>query len=105
MELTSTLEWELTLLAMHVLMLIGVVAMIRGAPCWLQRTALTLLGGAAVVFCVAYAAALANVASWQYMLLVAFVLEHIAVLIYVFRINWQGGRYRGTIDRPATEVR
>lgn len=100
----STLDWLITLLAVHVLALAGVIHMFRGAPCWMQRMAIGLLIVAFILFCVAYIAALAHVDNWWAFLVVAAVLEHHAVLLYVFRIVWQGSGH-GYADRTAAKVR
>lgn len=95
----STIEWLITLLAVHVAALVGVVVMYNGAPCWLQKMAVGLLIIAFLFFCAAYIAALARVDRWYFILLIAFVLEHLAVLVYVFRVLWQrnhGNRHRAT---------
>lgn len=100
----STLDWLITLLAVHVVGLAGLIALFRGAPCWMQRLAVIGLILAFIVFCVAYMAALCDVERWYHILLIGFVLEHLAVLVYIFRINWQRG-HDGNADRAAPQVR
>jgi hypothetical protein len=42
-----------------------------------------------IFFCAAYMGALLRVEQWWAMLVLAAVFEHLAVLIYVFRVWWQ----------------
>lgn len=99
----STLEWLLTLLAVHAVALLGVIVLFKGAPCWMQKVAMGLLIAAFIVFCIAYVAALARIDYWWAFLAIAAALEHVAVLIYVFRVWWQRGGH-GT-DRLSSQVR
>ena len=99
----STIEWLVTLLATHLLAFAGVIFLYRGAPCWMQKVAMGLLIGAYAVFCLAYIAALSRVENWHHILLLAFALEHIAVMVYVFRVWWQGSH--GNPHRAVAEVR
>lgn len=100
----STLDWLITLLAVHLLALFGVIYMLRGAPCWMQRMSIALLVVAFFFFCVAYVAALARVENWWAFLVIGATVEHLAVLLYVFRIIWQGSGH-GHADRAVAEVR
>lgn len=103
MDDAFTLDWLLTLLMFHVVLLAGVIGLFKGAPCWLQKLAVVFLIASAVVFCLAYMAALFGVARWYYILLIAFVLEHLGVVVYVFRVYWKPAH--GNADRAAPQVR
>ena len=95
----STLDWLVTLLAVHVLWLGGVIYLFRGAPCWMQRISVALLVLAFIAFCAAYVAALCRIEGWWFFLAVGGTIEHIAVMLYVFRIVWQGEH--GHADRTS----
>jgi hypothetical protein len=85
------MEWNVAMLAVHVIALIFVVLLIFRAPCWMQALAMTGFAGAIAVVCLSYALAIARVEGWELVLFVGYQLEHFAVLLYAFRIVWQGG--------------
>lgn len=106
MEQINTMEWSITLLSAHIVLLAGIIGLFKGAPCWLQRTAMGLLFLGAVFFVAAYLAALIGVSNWYYILLIAFVFEHLAVCVYVFRMYVNNkGETHGRADRTVAEVR
>lgn len=86
---TTELDWLVTLFAVHFLALVAVLYIFKGAPCWMQRVSLILLILAFMGFCGGYLAALMRLPYWWTVLAVAAVMEHFAVLIYVFRVWWQ----------------
>lgn len=86
----ATLDWLITLLSVHIIALAGTIYLYRGAPCWMQKLSIAILILSFIVCCAAYIAALARVESWWGFLVVAAALEHLAVLLYVFRVWWQG---------------
>lgn len=88
MDYTS-MEWLVTLFSVHFLGLVTVLYLLKGAPCWLQRLSIMLLILAFVVFCAAYFSAILRWDEWWRLLIVAGVFEHLAVLVYVFRMWWQ----------------
>lgn len=85
------MEWNVALLAVHVIALIFAVLLIFRAPCWMQGLAMTGFAGAFAVVCLAYSLGIARVEGWELVLFVGYMLEHFAVLLYVFRMVWQGG--------------
>lgn len=93
----STLDWLFTLLAVHVVGLVIAIRLFWGAPCWMQKLSVALLILAFAVYCAAYGAALARLEAWWLLLAVAAAVEHLAVMLYVFRIWWQGDH--GHADR------
>lgn len=95
-----SLDWLLTLLMFHVVLLAGVIGLFKGGPCWLQKSAIGFLILSGIFFCLAYIAALFGVENWYYILLIAFVLEHLGVSVYVFRVYWKPARH-GNADRAA----
>lgn len=86
----STLDWLITLLALHIVALVGAIHLFKGAPCWMQKVSIFLLGLSFITCCAAYIAAIARVEYWWGFLIIAAALEHAAVLLYVFRVWWQG---------------
>lgn len=99
----STLDWLVTLLAVHVLWLVGVIHLFKGAPCWMQRISVGLLVLAFALFCAAYIAAICRLERWWLFLAMGAAIEHLAVMLYVFRIWWQGDH--GHANRASAEVR
>lgn len=87
----ETVSWEITNLSTHLLALMCVVLLYRTAPCWLQRLAIALFVGAMSVYVLTYALALSPLWREQVagMLGVAGAIEHIGVLIYVFRLAYR----------------
>lgn len=86
----STLDWLITLLALHVIALAVVIHLFKGAPCWMRRVSVGLLVLAFAIFCAAYIAALARQYQWWWgLLLLGFAIEHMAVLLELFRVWWQ----------------
>lgn len=90
----TSVEWLITMLAINGLLLWGIFWMYRGAPCWMQKISVGLLAIAAFGFVCAYIAALFRVDQWWSIIWIAFVFEHLAVIMYVFRIWWQRGDER-----------
>jgi p-aminobenzoyl-glutamate transporter AbgT len=94
-------DWNITMLAIHLVALVLAALLYTRAPCWLQRLVVAGLAIAFAVISLAYVLALRGVDSWWHVLLVGFALEHAAVLLYVFRIVWQGGLNGSRRDAPA----
>lgn len=80
----------IALLGMHVIALVIAIYMYRDAPCWIQKLCMVLLALSFTACCAAYIAALVGTSYWWGFLLVAAAFEHTAVLLYVFRLWWQG---------------
>jgi lysylphosphatidylglycerol synthetase-like protein (DUF2156 family) len=83
------IDWLVTLFIVHVLGLAATISLFRGAPGWMQRISVILLIAGFSCFCAAYMAAIVKVPYWWEFAILAGVYEHLAVLIYVFRIWWQ----------------
>jgi hypothetical protein len=86
--------WHLTLLAVHIAALVGAGYLYRSAPCWMQK--LTVLGivVAMLVISVAYALAVLDVWGWWLVVVVGLSIEHLAVLLYVFRLIYKGNQWK-----------
>lgn len=84
------MSWNITMLAVHAISLAGCVLLYRSAPCWMQKLVVVGLGFAMLVACMAFGAALAghDYVRWP-IFIVALAIEHIAVLLYVFRLIYQ----------------
>ena len=99
-----TIDWLVTLIAVHVLAFIGAAALLARAPCWMQK--LSVLGFAVAIGIIAmgYVALLGQRmylewwGGWQ-MISLGLAVEHIAVLLYVFRMY-----YRENIQWPKSSV-
>lgn len=85
------MEWNLTMLGVHLVALVLSMLLYRAAPCWMQRLVVVGLSVAFAVMVGAYIAALAGDWWWWYLAVLALTIEHLAVLLYLFRVVWQGG--------------
>lgn len=88
--------WLLTLLIVHILATIGAFVMLRTAPCWMQKLAMFGIAMAMAIFTLAYFVALVGAINpalgwWGewHIALVAAGIEHIAVLLIIFRLVYQ----------------
>jgi hypothetical protein len=91
-----TMDVYITLLTVHVIALAIAIYLWRDAPCWMQKVCMLLLALSFVACCAAFVGALSHVRGWRGFLLLAAALEHLAVLLYVFRIWWQGEQKKWT---------
>lgn len=80
------MTWNLTLLAIHCAALVALGMLWRAAPDHLQRVALVLLGASMLITTWAYAGAVAGWDVTYQVKRLAGELEHLGVLIYVFRL-------------------
>lgn len=85
------MSWDLMLLVINLLALVGLVWLVSAAPCWIQKIVIGLLIIAAAIFCGAYAWAMFDEENHWKLRNVGYAFEHLAVLVYVFRLIWQGG--------------
>lgn len=82
--------WNITMFFVHLAAFSGVLLIYRGAPCWMQRLALVGFGIAMFVACCAFAAAMSGYEHYRWpVFTVALVFEHLAVMLYLFRIVYQ----------------
>lgn len=85
------MEWNLTMFAVHLIALVFAVMLYGAAPCWMQRAVMFGLALAAGLVAGAYGAVIAGVERGQELRELGLAVEHIAVLLYLFRIVWQRG--------------
>lgn len=84
------MTWNITVLVMHLLAAFGCLVLARRAPCWMQQIVVLLLAITQVVLVYVYAQkCLGEPAHWM-LKAAALELEHVAVLLYVFRLIYQG---------------
>lgn len=89
MQTEPSMTWNITLLVVHLLYLVGVILLYRSAPCWMQKVSLFGLGIAMALLAFGFgAASLALWWNWQVILL-ALAIEHLAVMVYIFRLIYQ----------------
>lgn len=86
--------WNVMLLTIHLFALTGFVYLYRTAPCWMQRLVMAGMVAATVLIAASYLIdAIGSVESewWggMYIRTVAYAIEHIAILLYVFRLVYQ----------------
>lgn len=79
------MSWSITLLGVHVAFLFCLALLWRATPDWLQRLVLGLLMAAAMVFVIASLAELVGTGMHWLWKRVALEIEHVAVLLYIFR--------------------
>lgn len=80
------MSWHVTLLFVHLLVFAALVVLLRGAPDILQRVVLGLLAAATMVLVYHYVAEFFGLpTNWQ-VKNIAYSVEHIAILFYVFRL-------------------
>jgi hypothetical protein len=83
-------SWEFTMLFVHVAALCGLVMLYRSPPCWMQKLVVVLFLLAMTVFA---AGQLAQISGFLWegrqVLRIAFAIEHVGVLLWVFRLIYQ----------------
>ena len=79
------IDWNVTMLAVHLCGLFGACILYRSAPCWMQRIVVAGLSGAMAVRSGAFAMALAGVEHYRGVFVLALLFEHLSVLLWIFR--------------------
>lgn len=97
----DTAMWNAGLLVVNLLALVGLVALVRLAPCWLQQLVVGVLILASCFFVASYFWALLDNENHWRLRGVGYALEHIAVLLYVFRLVYQGAPQPWKSSRPS----
>lgn len=87
-----------SLLALHLLAAAGCVQLYRQAPCWMQKLVMGMLAATMSIASLAYAVSLFGGDYWP-VLVLALVVEHIAILLYLFRLSVQGIQWIPSSDR------
>lgn len=92
------MDWLLTFFAVHVVAMIGCVRMYRGAVCWMQATFMGMLSLAMAIMSIAYLVAMID-GDFRPIVHLAMAIEHIGILIYLFRLNVQGMQWTESSGR------
>ena len=90
------LNWAITFLAIHLVFAAACFWLYKAAPCWMQKLSVFGLGAALATMSLGYFILVVSTAfpstewwgSWHVIML-GLVIEHIAVLLYVFRLTYQ----------------
>ena len=99
------MAWFVTLVLVHLVAFFGACALYWRAPCWMQTLAVFGLAIAMGIIGIGYTAMLGEAAGlgwWGgwYVITLGLVIEHIAVLLYIFRlvyrehVQWQNSSAR-----------
>lgn len=95
------MSWEFTMLFVHVAALYGLFMLYRRPPCWMQKLVVVVLFLAMSVFALAQVAVLTGaIPEGRPVLRIAFALEHLAVLLWIFRLVYQD-RVQWTSSLPS----
>lgn len=89
------MEWHLTMLSINVLAMLAAGALFARAPCWMQKVAVVGLFTGFAVIAIAYVLGIVGVEDWRNVRALGLAVEHIGVLMYVFRLAWQRGLIHG----------
>lgn len=82
--------WNATLLLVHLTALVGAVMLYKHAPCWMQKLTMALFIAALSVGSLAFSLAFAGYDHMRWpIFLVALAIEHLGVLLLVFRLIYQ----------------
>lgn len=95
--------WSLIWMLLHLSAAIALVCLYRYAPCWMQRTVVTGLALTMFIFMGADVLTLAGGDDYH-LYRVAYALEHLAVLLYVFRLMYQRGIEHGRHPKPSAAI-
>lgn len=83
------MTWEHALLFTNVLGIAGLLLLSRSAPCWMQAMVVWLLIAGCVLIAGSYVWAMFSDENHWRVRNVGYAIEHIAVLLYVFRVVYQ----------------
>lgn len=87
-----------TMFAVHLLALWGCVRLYKAAPCWMQKLFMAMLASAMLIISIFYVLALFD-DEYRVIVRLASAIEHIGVLIYIFRLNVQGFQWTPSSER------
>lgn len=99
------MEWHVTMLAVHVVGAILCTLMYRHAPCWMQKLVVVGLVAGMFLIAIAYAVAIGGFELWWHVALLGLVIEHVAIMLYVFRVLYKSGVLLGAGDNGAATGR
>lgn len=80
------MEWALTFLVVHALLLVMAITVYKGAPCWMQRLFIAGLAFVMLVFAIGYILELEGHWLAAHVVSLGYKLEHLAVMIYLFKL-------------------
>lgn len=88
--------WNLTFFCIHLVALCGFIVLYKSAPCWMQRLVVIGLAVSMALFTlghfIAFTYSLNPSIGWwgsAELNVMARAIEHVAILLYVFRLIWQ----------------
>lgn len=81
--------WNLTLLLVHLAALAGFIHLYKSAPCWMQKVSVAGFVLAMGTMSAAFTLAILDVWGHWHVVLLGLAIEHLAVLVYVFRLIYQ----------------
>lgn len=89
-----TIDWLVTLIAVHLLAFVGAASLFWRAPCWMQKLSVFLFSIALGLITLGYVAMLGERMGLEWwggwgMIGFGLAVEHIAVLLYVFRMYYR----------------
>lgn len=80
------MEWALTYLVVHLLLLVMAIGSYKGAPCWIQKFFIVGLAVAMLSFVVGYIFELEGHWLASHLTSLGYKLEHLAVMVYLFKL-------------------
>lgn len=98
----SSLDWNMGLFLIHLAGTVMTFMLYRRAPCWIQKIVVAMIAIGMGILTAAYLLAVFDVEYWSHVVVAGLAVNHIAVMLYVFRIIWQGGLERGTNNQPSS---
>ena len=89
-----TIDWLITLFCIHALAAFGATILYREAPCWMQKVVVIGFVVAMGTVATGYLMQLGDALRWGWwggesVVIFGMVIEHIAVLLMIFRLNYQ----------------
>jgi hypothetical protein len=81
---------DLTMLIVHLAALVLFISLYKRAPCWMQKIAVVGWSLAMLAISIGYAMSMFDAWGSWYVLLLGQRVEHLAVLLYAFRLVYQG---------------
>lgn len=88
--------WNLMLFVVHLAACIGFVYLYRSAPCWMQRLVVVglsiAMGFIALGYMIDFVGDIFPALGWYgglYVKITGYLFEHVAILLYVFRLTYQ----------------
>lgn len=86
--------WNLIFLLVHLAALAGFIYLYRAAPCWMQKVSVVGFVIAMTLFTMSFGLGLMEVEGHRHLAILGMAIEHLAVLLYVFRLIYQGSEWK-----------